>query len=77
VIGAFCPWCLISTTSATGIFFAIMTIHLYQNNFSMSTSKHDFLKKKIDGQWNVGLVIIWFLAAILFAYAPFFISAYL
>jgi uncharacterized membrane protein len=77
VIGAFCPWCLISTTSATSIFFAIITIHLYENNFGFVSKKHEFYKRKIDGQWNVGLTIIWYVAVILFAYAPFFISAYL
>jgi uncharacterized membrane protein len=74
VIGVFCPWCLISTTSATCIFFAIITLHLYENNFDLSSKKHDLIKRKIDGQWNVGFVIIWFIAVACFAYFPFLYS---
>ncbi|MEM1312579.1 MAG: vitamin K epoxide reductase family protein [Patescibacteria group bacterium] len=77
VIGVFCPWCLISTTSATAMFFAFLTLHLYENNFELSVRNYEFIKKKIDAQWNVAFVIFWFLAVIAFAYAPFFISTYL
>jgi uncharacterized membrane protein len=73
VIGVFCPWCLLSTASSTFIFFAVVTINLQENNFGLKPELAKYFNKKITGGWHFPILILWVVAAIIFAAWPFVI----
>jgi uncharacterized membrane protein len=69
VIRVFCPWCLVSTVSATNIFFAVLTVHFQEKNLTLQS--FEIWDKIANSRNRTFLVAIWYILAFIFAVTPF------
>jgi uncharacterized membrane protein len=74
-IGAFCPWCVLSAVSASVVFFSVLTIQIQEDNLKLPPKITHFLQEKIKMGWNIWFVVLFFIAALLFEWMPFYIAS--
>ena len=64
-IGALCPWCLLITLATTLVFFEMTYVNLRDDNFYLPARARTALKRFIDSDLDVVLVVAWILVLVL------------
>ena len=74
VIGAFCPWCVLSAISSTNIFFALLTIQIQENNLGFSDKIAKILQDKLRQGWGIYFMLLLYCIGIMIEWYPFYIA---
>lgn len=64
-IGALCPWCLLITLATTLVFFEMTYVNLRDDNFHLPARARTALKRFVDSDLDVVLVVVWILVLVL------------
>jgi uncharacterized membrane protein len=72
LIGSLCPWCILAGVCTSNIFFSLINYDI-QNNFLFKDYKDGYFKRKIQGGWDILIVILFYLLIALFVYFSFFL----
>jgi uncharacterized membrane protein len=73
IIGAFCPWCVLSAISSTTIFFMILVLNIRHDNYELPDTWRIPLQNAVAKKLHVILIFLWFVGLIFFESLPFWI----
>lgn len=66
LIGALCPWCLLSGVATTNIFYSLLNYNILENHLRFPAKFQNFLIKAILQGWNIVPLVIFYTFLILF-----------
>lgn len=73
IINTLCPWCLLSHTSTTFVFFGLLSILVSRGQLTDNEAKNQKYKMWLEKGYNVWLTIFYFGFVVLYVYLIFFL----
>ena len=73
LIGALCPWCLLSGVATSNIFFSLLAYNILEDNIRFKTETQNFLKNRINGLYTIIPVVIFYLLIFFLVWLAFYI----